>query len=219
MAKRQKSPSNWNRHNAKLRRYERRLFPKKFKLIAGVDEAGRGPLAGPVVAAAVILKNYSFANRIFDSKKLSFVKRRDAFREITRQSFIGIGIIPNLVIDRVNILQATILAMKQALQALSVSAEFALIDGRFNDGLLPVPYRTVVKGDQLSLSIASASIVAKVLRDELMSYYSVVYPRYQFSSNRGYYSKAHLRAIRKYGITPIHRHSFYPVSKFVKFKR
>ncbi|MBL7085019.1 MAG: ribonuclease HII [Candidatus Omnitrophica bacterium] len=200
-------------HNLKLQRFERSIRPRKYKIVAGVDEAGRGPLAGPVVACAVILKELSFTNKIFDSKRLSSSARQRAFGEIIKKAHVGVGIVDREIIDEKNILQATLMAIKKALDNLSVKPEYLLVDGRFKKESLFYPCRTVIKGDVLCFSIACASIVAKVVRDSLMSYYSAFYPQYGFNRNRGYYTKQHLKAIKKYGPTPIHRRSFRPIRK------
>ncbi len=204
---------SWKQHNLRLQRFERRICPKKYKVIAGVDEAGRGPLAGPVVAAAVILKDKSFENRIYDSKILAPFVRKMAFAEIMQKADVGVGVVENKVIDQKNILQATVIAIKEALINLDAAPEFLLIDGKFVKCNFPYLHKTVVKGDSLCFSIACASIVAKVVRDNLMSYYARQYPFYGFNKNRGYCTKEHIRAIKKYGITPIHRISFRPIRK------
>jgi len=204
---------SWKWHNLKLKRFEKSLYPRKYRLIAGVDEAGRGPLAGPVVASAVILKDSSFTAKIFDSKRLSSSFRQRAFAEIIKKADVGVGFVDRETIDKVNILQATIMAIKLALEDLGRKPEYLLIDGRFKKQLFPYPYKTVVKGDSLCFSIACASIVAKVLRDNLLFYYSHLYPQYGFEHNRGYCTKGHMRAIKKYGLTPIHRRSFRPIRK------
>lgn len=203
----------WKKNNLKLQRFERRTLPRKYKIAAGVDEAGRGPLAGPVVAAACILKKRAFTTKIFDSKRLSISARQRAFKEIIKQAHIGVGIVDRQIIDKKNILQATIIAMKKALENIGVKPEYLLVDGKFNKQTFVYPYKTLVSGDSRCLSVACASIVAKVVRDNLMSYYSALYPQYGFERNRGYHTKGHLRAIKRYGITPIHRRSFRPIRK------
>lgn len=168
-------------------------------------------MAGPVVACAVILKDYSFQTKIFDSKKLSFSARLKAFGEIITKAHIGIGIVDNAVIDEKNVLQATIMAMKEALKNIKIKPQYLLIDGKFKPGIFPYPYRSIVRGDASCFSIACASIIAKVLRDNLMAYYSALYPKYGLERNRGYYTQEHLQAIKKHGLSPIHRRSFRPI--------
>ena len=179
-----------------------------FGLICGVDEAGRGPLAGPVCAAAVILPHGLEIPGLTDSKKLSDKKRRELFPIIQREAIAyGIGLASREEIDEINILQATFLAMERALAALSVRPELALIDGnREKDFGLPV--KTVVKGDSLSMNIAAASILAKVTRDDLMLELAKEYPQYGFDIHKGYGTRAHYDALREYGPCPIHRTTF-----------
>lgn len=183
--------------------------------IAGVDEAGRGPLAGPVVAAAVILPhNCPLPSGIDDSKKLSSAKRARLFKEIKKNSHIrwAVGIVDSQKIDEVNILQATYLAMREAVVGLGSDVDFCLVDGLPVSGL-PVEHRAIVKGDSRSYSIAAASIVAKETRDQMMVEYSEKYPEYSFEKHKGYGTKAHTEALYKYGPCPIHRFSFEPVRK------
>ena len=179
-----------------------------FTVICGVDEAGRGPLAGPVCAAAVILQDHHQIPGLNDSKKLTDKKRRELFPLIKEQAIAyGIGLASHQEIDEINILQATYLAMERALAQLSVKPDLALIDGnRAKDFGLPV--RTVVKGDSLSASIAAASILAKVTRDDLMVEMAAEYPGYGFEIHKGYGTKAHYEALRNQGASPIHRMSF-----------
>ena len=176
--------------------------------ICGVDEAGRGPLAGPVCAAAVILPEHLQIPGLTDSKKLTDKKRRELFPIIQEQAIAyGIGLASESEIDEINILQATFLAMGRALEQLSVRPEIALIDGnRETDFGLPV--KTVVKGDSLSANIAAASVLAKVTRDNLMLELAQQYPEYGFDIHKGYGTKAHYEALRTYGPCPIHRRSF-----------
>ena len=176
--------------------------------ICGVDEAGRGPLAGPVCAAAVILPEHLQIPGLTDSKKLTDKKRRELFPIIQEQAIAyGIGLASEQEIDEINILQATFLAMGRALEQLSVRPALALIDGnRETDFGLPV--KTVVKGDSLSANIAAASILAKVTRDNLMLELAQQYPEYGFDIHKGYGTKAHYEALRTYGPCPIHRRSF-----------
>ena len=179
-----------------------------LQVICGVDEAGRGPLAGPVCAAAVILPKHLRIPGLTDSKKLTDKKRRELFPIIQEQAIAyGIGLASESEIDEINILQATFLAMRRALDQLSVRPEIALIDGnRETDFGLPV--KTVVKGDSLSANIAAASILAKVTRDNLMVELAQQYPEYGFEIHKGYGTKAHYEALGTYGPCPIHRRSF-----------
>ena len=179
-----------------------------LRLICGVDEAGRGPLAGPVCAAAVILPEHLQIPGLNDSKKLTDKKRRELFPVIQEQAIAyGIGLASEQEIDEINILQATFRAMRRALDQLTVRPEIALIDGnRETDFGLPV--KTVVKGDSLSANIAAASILAKVTRDNLMMELAQQYPEYGFEIHKGYGTKAHYEALRTYGPCPIHRKTF-----------
>lgn len=179
-----------------------------FEIICGVDEAGRGPLAGPVCAAAVILPMGLEIPGLTDSKKLTDKKRRELFPVIKEQAIAyGIGLASHEEIDEINILQATYLAMERALAQLAVTPDIALIDGnRAKDFGLPV--RTVVKGDSLSMNIAAASILAKVTRDDLMLELAKKYPEYGFEVHKGYGTKAHYEALRIHGAADIHRRTF-----------
>ena len=187
---------------------ENSLYANGFEVICGVDEAGRGPLAGPVCAAAVILPKGLEIPGLTDSKKLTDKKRRELFPVIKEQALAyGIGLASHEEIDEINILQATYLAMERALSQLSVGPDIALIDGnRAKDFGLPV--RTVVKGDSLSANIAAASVLAKVTRDDLMLELAEQYPEYGFEVHKGYGTKAHYEALRAYGHSEIHRLSF-----------
>ena len=179
-----------------------------LNVICGVDEAGRGPLAGPVCAAAVILPKHLQIPGLTDSKKLSDKNRRELFPIIQEQAVAyGIGLASEPEIDEINILQATFLAMRRALDQLSIHPEIALIDGnRETDFGLPV--KTVVKGDSLSANIAAASVLAKVTRDNILVELAQQYPEYGFEIHMGYGTKAHYEALRTYGPCPIHRKSF-----------
>lgn len=194
--------------------YENKARRRGFKNIAGIDEVGRGPLAGPVVAAAVILPAALPDLGITDSKRLSEKKRETVYEQIYQNAqAIGVGLVDPVEIDRINILQAAFAAMAMALQNLSPVPDFILVDG--NQPLpVDVPQMTVTKGDQLSISIAAASIVAKVTRDRMMAVYAMEYPEYDFSTNKGYPTKAHKSAIEMHGISPIHRMSFKGVAAF-----
>ena len=187
---------------------ENSLYAEGYKMICGVDEAGRGPLAGPVCAAAVILPKGLELPGLNDSKKLTDKKRRELFPIIKEQAVAyGIGLASHEEIDEINILQATYLAMERAIAQLEGKADFALIDGnRAKDFGLPV--RTVVKGDSLSASIAAASILAKVTRDDIMLEMAETYPEFGFEVPKGYGTKAHYEALRSHGHSPIHRMSF-----------
>ena len=188
--------------------YEREAFADGVKLVCGVDEAGRGPLAGPVCAAAVILPPELVIPGLNDSKKLTDKKRRELYDVITAEAVsYGIAFASEKEIDEINILQATFLAMARAMEKLTPQPEFALIDGnRAKDFGLPV--RTIVKGDSLSASIAAASILAKVTRDRLMEQYDEAYPQYGFAVHKGYGTKRHYEALREFGPSPIHRMTF-----------
>jgi ribonuclease HII len=191
-----------------MRTYEDSARSDGFSIIAGLDEAGRGPLAGPVVAAAVVFPDGYTNDRITDSKKLSAKKRASLYDDIYRDALtVGIGIVDAVEIDRINILQASLLAMAMAVENLFPQPDFLLIDGTFT---IPRPFEqtSIVKGDSASISIAAASIVAKVSRDNLMERYHLDYPEFGFSQHKGYPTKAHRNAIFQYGPTLIHRASF-----------
>jgi ribonuclease HII len=188
--------------------FERQARNNGFQLVAGIDEAGRGPLAGPVVAAAVILPTGLLIKGVDDSKKLSPAKRERLFDIIMDQALsIGIGMGSAELIDRINILQATRHAMLEAVSQLIPPPDFILIDG-INTIDSPIPQKTIKKGDSLSLSIAAASIIAKVTRDRLMRELDKIHPGYGFSGHKGYGSVLHLEAIRRLGPSPVHRLTF-----------
>lgn len=191
-----------------MRSLESALLKKGYQKIVGLDEAGRGPLAGPLVAAAVQIIPETFFASITDSKQLSPKKRRLAYEEILNTCRVGVGVALVWEIDRLNILQATFLAMRRALEMLPFSPDFCLVDGPWAIPGLPLEQKPVVRGDSLSLSIAAASIVAKVERDELMNYYDHVYPHYGFGQNKGYATRAHRLALRENGKSPLHRLTF-----------
>ncbi len=194
---------------------EMRLRLDGFDLIAGVDEVGRGPLAGPVTAAAVVLDPDKIPAGLNDSKKLSAKKREIAYVQIMESSFVGIAHVSVKEIDRINILQASLLAMARSLSLLKRQPDFALIDGNKIPRGLPFPAKALVKGDNKSLSVAAASIVAKISRDRLMAELSVLNPGYGWEKNAGYPTKEHLFALRYIGVTPHHRLSFKPVHKIL----
>ena len=178
--------------------------------IAGVDEVGRGTLAGPVVAAAVILDYKNIPNGIKDSKKISKKNRELISKYILETSIVSIGFSTSNEIDKINILKASLLAMKRAVEGLNKKPNIVLIDGNYVPDI-NINAKPIVKGDNKSLSIAAASIVAKVYRDNLMTEYSKKYPGYLWEKNSGYGTKEHLEAIKKLGVTPIHRTSFKPI--------
>ncbi len=189
--------------------YEEKFYKQGFRYIAGVDEAGRGPLAGPVVAAAVILPKKFQLDGLNDSKKLTPSQREKLFPEILKQAVsVGIGQIPPKVIDQLGILLASLKAMQRAVERMGKKPDFLLVDGRHAIRGLDIPQKTIIKGDQLSVSIAAASIVAKVTRDRIMKAQERLYPGYGFSQHKGYGTKTHLLALREKGFCPIHRRSF-----------
>ena len=204
---------------------ENLIFAKGFKIVAGVDEAGRGPLAGPVVAAVISLKAETLADTakieklkmVNDSKKLSAKKREELFEIIKAECFeFGIGICDHETIDRVNILQATFLAMKMAIGQLKNKPDYLLVDGKFVIPNSSLAQEAVIDGDALVFSIAAASIIAKVTRDRIMKKLHEQYPQYGFSRHKGYGTKEHLEALAKYGPAPFHRKTFGPVAKLLK---
>jgi ribonuclease HII len=180
-----------------------------------VDEVGRGPLAGAVVAAAVILPKNGIQEELFDSKKISSEKREELYKVILSKALgVGIGVVGQEEIDLLNILQATLKAMAQAIQALPISPDFLLIDG-LQGPKLPIPQKPIRKGDQLSNSIAAASIVAKVTRDRMMIEWHQKYPQYNFAKHKGYGTQEHRRAIEKFGICELHRKTFRGVKEYL----
>jgi len=202
--------SNTLRRARKLLLHEKRLSSLGYKTIAGVDEAGRGPLAGPVVAGAVILKDACFKERVDDSKKLSAKLREKAYAEIMDKCAVGIGVVDEKIIDLLNIYRATIRAMDLAIANLNVVPDYIIVDGRVKL-VTRCPLKCIVGGDALSLSIAAASIIAKVTRDRMMLEYDKTFPQYGFARHKGYGTKFHKEALKKHGPSPIHRFSFRPV--------
>lgn len=190
--------------------YEKECYARGMELIAGVDEVGRGPLAGPVVAAAVILPKACKIPGLNDSKKIPKSKHKEIYEAVLQNAVaIGIGIKDNQVIDQVNIYEATKLAMMEAIGQLEPQPQHLLIDAMKLD--FPIPQTSIIKGDANSLSIAAASIVAKVTRDQMMEEFDLEYPGYDFAQNAGYGTANHLAGLHKLGVTPIHRRSFEPV--------
>lgn len=200
----------------KMLAYEKELYAQGIQLIAGVDEVGRGPLAGPVVAAAVILPENCKIPGLNDSKKIPKSKHQAIYQAVLDQALsVGIGVKDNQVIDQVNIYEATKLAMLEAIQELDQQPQHLLIDAMKLD--LPISQTSIIKGDANSLSIAAASIVAKVTRDQMMAAYDQEYPGYDFGQNSGYGTSKHLEGLEKHGVTPIHRRSFEPIKSMTNF--
>ena len=195
--------------------FENNYNSKGYKIIAGLDEAGRGPIAGPVVAAAVILDQKNIPAGIDDSKKLSNTQRKNLYFEIIKSSNVGIGIADVECIDSINILNATKYAMNLARVMLSKKPDMLLIDGNFiiNNKIDNVP---IIGGDRKSLSIAAASIVAKYIRDEIMKKFEFIYPNFSFSKHKGYPTSLHINEIEKFGIIELHRKTFKPINKLKK---
>lgn len=192
----------------KMLEYEKDLYSKGYEYICGIDEAGRGPLCGPVVAAAVILRKSDKIEGVNDSKKLSEKKREQVFEEIRKRAIAySVGIVDEKTIDEINILEATRLAMKKAVEGLKQKPDYALVDA---EKKVPIdtPYTPIIKGDTLSESIAAASIIAKVTRDRMIVELDKQYPEYNFAKNKGYGTKEHTEAIKEHGLCPAHRRSF-----------
>ena len=199
-----------------LRQFDLEVLSRGFKSLAGVDEAGRGPLTGPVVATAELVRDFSFSSAIDDSKKMSPRARETAFDEIVAKCAVSFSVVEPEEIDRVNIFQATMLAMKRAVKSLDLQLDMALVDGphapEFDcQGL------AVVDGDAKSFSIACASIIAKVTRDRLMREFDTAYPQYGFAKHKGYGTAGHVAAIRQHGPCAIHRRSFEPIKTLVEY--
>lgn len=196
---------------------ESKYFNQGYQLIGGVDEAGRGPLAGPVVAACVLIDSDFKIDSddlalINDSKKLSAKKREYLFGIIKEKAkAIAIGVVDNLTIDKINILQASFLAMRRAIKALPLQPDYILLDGNFKINKLDIPQTAIIKGDSKAWSIAAASIIAKVSRDWIITELAEKYPEYEFAQHKGYGTKLHMERLQKYGPCPIHRFSFAPV--------
>ncbi|MGE0267676.1 MAG: ribonuclease HII [Candidatus Omnitrophota bacterium] len=200
--------------------FEQSVKNEGYRFIIGIDEAGRGPLAGPVVASAVAVRHYDFSSKIADSKTISSLQREVAFQEILEKSYVGVGIINETVIDDVNILQATYIAMNNAVLQLMNSLEkekgiqddrsgtCLLVDGNRFKTDLPYTYKTVIKGDSKVFSIACASIVSKVIRDRILMAYDRIFPDYGFKKHKGYPTSDHKKAIVRHGLSMIHRKTF-----------
>ena len=209
------SQLNLSEHFQEMLSYEKDLAKKGYKLIGGIDEAGRGPLAGPVVAGCVILDNDVPILGVDDSKKLSKSQRESLYWEIKDKAIaIGIGVVDNKVIDQINILQASLEAMIQAVKNSPIKPNYLLIDGQFCPKI-DLPKQAIISGDKKSLSIASASIIAKVTRDKIMDDLDKIYPQYGFSRNKGYPTDEHISALKKYGACEVHRKTFAPVADVI----
>ncbi len=200
-----------------LEHVEKSLLEKGYNFVAGVDEAGRGPLAGPVVAAAVIFPMGITIDGVDDCKKLSPKRRELLFDEIIASGAIcAVGVIDNFTIDKINILRASLLAMRKAVTALKEKPEFILVDGPYTIPNIEVPQFAIIGGDALCCSISAASIIAKVTRDRIMDKYQEIYPDFSFSLHRGYPTAKHIEELRTYGPTEIHRRTFRPVEEILK---
>jgi len=196
--------------------FEKMYARRGYRRIAGVDEVGRGPLAGPVVAAAVILPQAGIGEKLFDSKQISSKKREELYETISSEAEgVGIGIVGQEEIDRINILQATLKAMALAIQNLPYPPDFILIDGSQGGLALSIPQKPIRKGDRLCNSIAAASIIAKVTRDRMMLECHQKYPQYNFAKHKGYGTKDHQRAIEKFGVCDLHRKTFRGVKEYL----
>ena len=192
-----------------LKEIEENLYKQGCKSICGIDEAGRGPLAGPVVVAAVILPRESMIEGVNDSKKVSEKKREILYEQILQEAIsYGVGIIDQKEIDTINILNATKKGLTTAVQALTVKPDRIIVDALEHIDTCHIPYTSIIKGDAKCYSIAAASIIAKVTRDRVMRQWDEVYPQYGFAKHKGYGTRAHIEAIKEYGLTPIHRLSF-----------
>ena len=209
--------------------FDQQFLQEGYTNLIGVDEAGRGPLAGPVVAAAVCLRENRFSVKIKDSKKMTACQRDKAFIEIFEKAYVGIGMMNEFVIDQVNILQATFLAMNAAVRQLIFQIKqnkndvlldqqttCLLIDGNRFISQVPYSYKTIIKGDDKSLSIACASVIAKVTRDRILEKYHQIFPEYGFDQHKGYPTAAHQRALEKYGAAFVHRKTFRTVTNVLK---
>lgn len=197
-----------------LLQHDRDFLNQGFRSLAGVDEAGRGPLAGPVVASAVIVRDFSFSVSVDDSKKMTPRSREAAYEEILEKCSVGIAVVEHDVIDRINILQASLQAMEEAVMKLGVIPDGVLIDGN-KTPRLPFRQFPIVDGDAKSFSIACASVVAKVTRDRMMDYYDEIYPNYGFKKHKGYGTAQHVTALKKHGPCRIHRKTFEPVKSLL----
>lgn len=198
-----------------LKKDEQSLYSDKIKLIAGIDEAGRGPLAGPVVVGIVILPKDSMIEGVNDSKKVSEKKRERVYEQIISEAIDwGVGIADQNEIDEINILQATKLALKRAIESLKTKPDLIMVDALTNIDTLGIPYKSIIKGDSKEYSIAAASIIAKVTRDRMMYEYDKIYPEYEFGKHKGYGTAKHISVIKEKGPCMIHRKTF--IKNFMK---
>lgn len=192
-----------------LKQIEENLHSQGIEYICGIDEAGRGPLAGPVVVAAAIMPKDSMIEGVNDSKKVSEKKRELLYEKITEEAIVwGVGIIDQKEIDRINILNATKEGLTEAVKSLNVRPDRIIVDALNGIDTLGIPYTSIIKGDAKCYSIAAASIIAKVTRDRIMRQWDEIYPQYGFEKHKGYGTKAHIEAIKEYGLCPLHRLSF-----------
>lgn len=193
----------------KLKEYENNLYKGGLKLVAGIDEAGRGPLAGPVVIGLAIMKQDSFIEGVNDSKKVSEAKREVLYEKIIEEAIDwSVGIVDEKEIDEINILNATKKALTVAIKSLKVKPDRILVDALEHIDTCGIPYTSIIKGDAKIYSISAASIIAKVTRDRIMREYDEIYPQYGFAGHKGYGTAAHIKAIKEFGPCPIHRKSF-----------
>jgi len=198
-----------------LKQYENQLYASGIEYICGIDEAGRGPLAGPVVVAAVIMPKDSMLEHVNDSKKVTPKRREVLYEQITNEAIAwGVGIIDHETIDKINILEATKLGLTTALKDLKVKPNLILVDALKDINTLGIPYKSIIKGDAKEYSIACASIIAKVTRDRIMQKFDKIYPEYGFEKHKGYGTADHIKAIKQYGPCDIHRKTF--ITHFVK---
>lgn len=192
-----------------LKEQEKELMEKGFKTICGIDEAGRGPLAGPVVVASVIMPADSMIEGVNDSKKISEKKREKLYDQIIEEAICyGVGIVDNIGIDEMNILNATKKGLTMSLQELTVKPDLIIVDALTHIDTLGIPYESIIKGDAKCYSIAAASIIAKVTRDRIMREWDEIYPQYGFIQHKGYGTAKHIQAIKEFGLCPIHRRTF-----------
>lgn len=200
-----------------IKKYEQDLYNKNIEYVCGIDEAGRGPLAGPVVVATVIMPKDSMIEGVNDSKKVSEKKREKLYELITQEAICyAVGIIDQKEIDKINILNATKKGLTQAVKDLKIKPQAILVDALTNIDTCGVPYLSIIKGDAKSYSIAAASIIAKVTRDRIMRQWDEIYPQYGFEKHKGYGTAMHIAAIKEYGICPLHRLTF--VKNFINIK-